>query len=158
MNQNRNAERIRRGFQKVRDQYTNVKKKEGGVVQENQDWFRNWTKKEWVTIRVGRRKKTEQFRMRIRSQIASWYFEPSQSQKIASQLKTKFSLSAIYSARKSPNHKLSKNHKISPDTNLHKTNHTQTSNTTFLKNQSLRYYARTRRHRRPFRRPINTRF
>ena len=32
-----------------------------------------------------------------------------------------FNLSPIYSARKSPNYKLSKNHKISPDTNLQKT-------------------------------------
>ena len=32
-----------------------------------------------------------------------------------------FSLSPIYSARKSSNHKLSKKHKISPDTNLQKT-------------------------------------
>ena len=30
-------------------------------------------------------------------------------------------LSPIYSARKSPNHKLSQNHKINPDTNLSKT-------------------------------------
>ena len=35
--------------------------------------------------------------------------------------KTDFSLSPIYSARKSSNHKFSKNHKNSPDTNLHKT-------------------------------------
>ena len=35
--------------------------------------------------------------------------------------KTDFSLSPIYSARKSSNHKFYKNHKISPDTNLHKT-------------------------------------
>ena len=34
-----------------------------------------------------------------------------------------FSLSPIYSARKSSNHKLFKNHKISHDTNLHKTKH-----------------------------------
>ena len=42
-----------------------------------------------------------------------------------------FSLSAVYSACKSSNHKLSQNHKISPDTNLHKTKHTQTSNNFF---------------------------
>ena len=42
-----------------------------------------------------------------------------------------FSLSSIYSARKSSNHKLSINHRISPDTKLHKTKHTQTSNTKF---------------------------
>ena len=42
-----------------------------------------------------------------------------------------FNLSPIYSARKSSNYKLSINHKISPDTNLHKTKHTQTSNTKF---------------------------
>ena len=32
-----------------------------------------------------------------------------------------FNLSPIYSALKSPNHKLLKNHKIGPDTNLQKT-------------------------------------
>ena len=53
--------------------------------------------------------------------LLSWYFEPSQPQRITSGLKTMFSLSPIYSARKSSNHKLSKNHKISPDTNLQKT-------------------------------------
>ena len=43
-----------------------------------------------------------------------------------------FNLSPIYSARKSSNHILTINHKINPDTNLHKTIHTQTSNTEFL--------------------------
>ena len=42
-----------------------------------------------------------------------------------------FNSSPIYSARKSSNHKLSMNHKISHDTNLHKTKHTQTSDTIF---------------------------
>ena len=61
------------------------------------------------------------------SQLVGWYFEPSQPQRIiTSRLKTMFNLSAIYSARKSPNHKLSINHKINPDTNLHKTKHTCT--------------------------------
>ena len=50
--------------------------------------------------------------------LVSWYFEPSQPQRITSWLKTMFSLSPIYSARKSSNHKLSINHKISPNTNL----------------------------------------
>ena len=68
-----------------------------------------------------------------------------------------FSLSPIYSARKSSNHKLFINHKISPVTNLHKTKLTQTSNTKFSKNKSLRYHPcfkkahkdRTRWYRRP---------
>ena len=64
----------------------------------------------------------------------SWCFEPSQPQRITSRLKPMFTLSPIYSALKSSNHKLSINHKISPDTNLHKTKHTQTSNTKFSKN------------------------
>ena len=55
----------------------------------------------------------------------SWYFEPSQPQRITSRQKTMFNLSAIYSAHKSSNHKLSKNHIISPDTNLLTTKHTQ---------------------------------
>ena len=50
----------------------------------------------------------------------SWYFEPSQPQRVTSWLKTMFTLSPIYSARKSSNNKLSINHKISHDTNLHK--------------------------------------
>ena len=47
-----------------------------------------------------------------------------------------FNLSAIYSARKSSNHKLSKTHKISPDANPHKKINPQTSNTKFSKNYS----------------------
>ena len=46
--------------------------------------------------------------------------------------KTNFNLSPIYSAHESSNHKFSKSHKISPNTNLHKTKHTQTSNTNFF--------------------------
>ena len=42
-----------------------------------------------------------------------------------------FNLAPIYSARKSSNHKLPINQKISHDTNLHKTKHTQTSDTKF---------------------------
>ena len=61
--------------------------------------------------------------------INSWYFEQSQPQRITSWLKAVFSLSPMYSACKSSNHRLSINHKISPDKNLHKTKHTQTSNT-----------------------------
>ena len=38
-----------------------------------------------------------------------------------------FSLSPIYSARKSSNHKLSTKHKIGPITNLHKIKHTASS-------------------------------
>ena len=53
--------------------------------------------------------------------LVSWYFEPSQPQRVTSWLKTMFNLSPVYSARKSSNHKLSINHKISHDTNLHKT-------------------------------------
>ena len=40
--------------------------------------------------------------------LVSWYFEPSQPQRITSQPKTTFTLSPIYSACKSSNHKLSK--------------------------------------------------
>ena len=47
-------------------------------------------------------------------------FDPSQPRRITSGLKTMFSLSPIYSARKSSTQKLFKNHKISPDTNLQK--------------------------------------
>ena len=67
------------------------------------------------------------------SYLVSWHFEPSQPQRVTSWLKTMFNLS-IYSARKSSNHKLFINHKISHDTNLHKTKHTQTSDTKFSKN------------------------
>ena len=77
---------------------------------------------------------------KIFSQLVSWYFEPSQPQRVTSWLKTMFNLSPIYSARKSSNHKLSINHKTSHDTNLHKTIHTQTSDTKYSKNQSLRYH------------------
>ena len=82
--------------------------------------------------------KNQQFR-RYRSQsniliIVSWYFEPSQPQRVTSWLKTMFNLTPIYSARKSTNHKLTINHKIRHDTNLHKTKHTQTSDTKFSKN------------------------
>ena len=52
--------------------------------------------------------------------ISWWYFEPSQPQRITPGLTTIFSLSLIYSVRKSSNHKLSKKLKISPDTNLQK--------------------------------------
>ena len=45
--------------------------------------------------------------------------------------KTMFNPSPIYSARKSPNHKLSMNHKISHDTNLHKTKHTNIGHNIF---------------------------
>ena len=47
-------------------------------------------------------------------ELINWYFEPSQPQRITSRLKTMFSLSPIYSTRKSSNHKLFKNHEISP--------------------------------------------
>ena len=60
-------------------------------------------------------------------QLVSWYFEPSQPQRVTLWLKTMFNLAPIYHACKSSNHKLSKNHKISPDTNLHE-NHKQTQN------------------------------
>ena len=74
-------------------------------------------------------------------------------------------LSPIHSARKSSNHKLSINHKISHDTNLHKTKHTQTSDTNFRRISPFditpvekAHKARTRWYRGPFRRFINTRF
>ena len=41
--------------------------------------------------------------------LVGWYFEPSQPQRITSQLKIMFNLSPIYAARRSSNHKLSKN-------------------------------------------------
>ena len=76
-----------------------------------------------------------------------------------------FKLSPIYSARKSSNHKLSINYKISPDTNLHKTKHTQTSNTKFRRISPFgttpvkkARKARTGWYRGPYRRCINTRF
>ena len=81
---------------------------------------------EWA----GRRKKDKL----EKTMLVSWYFETNQPQRMTSRLKTMCNLSPTYSARKSSNHKLSINHKISPDTNLHKTKHTQTSSTTFLKN------------------------
>ena len=49
--------------------------------------------------------------------LVSWYFEPSQPQRITSGLKANFNLSPSYSAHKSSNHKFSKNYKINPDTN-----------------------------------------
>ena len=62
--------------------------------------------------------------MKEQKELVRWYFEPSQPHRI-----TMFSLSSTYPTRKSSNHKLSINHKINPETNLHKTKHTQTSNT-----------------------------
>ena len=77
-------------------------------------------------------KRTERETLAEISQLlVSWYFEPSQPQRITSRLKTMFNLSLIYSARKSSNHKFSQNHKICPDTNLHKAKQTQTSNIFF---------------------------
>ena len=61
------------------------------------------------------------------SQLVSWYFEPSQPQRITSGLKTNFKLSPIYYTYMSSNHKLSKNYKTSPDTTLHKPNKTHTN-------------------------------
>ena len=77
-----------------------------------------------------------------------------------------FNLSPVYSARKSSNHKLSINHKISHNTNLHKTKHTQTSDTKYFRRISpfgitpveKAHKARTRWYRGPFRRFIDTRF
>ena len=46
------------------------------------------------------------------SKLVSWYFEPSQPQRVTSWLKTMFNLSPIYSAHKSSNHKLSINMEI----------------------------------------------
>ena len=58
------------------------------------------------------------------SQLVSWYFEPSQPQRITSGLKAMFSLFVIYSARKSPNYP--KTTKSVP-TQMYR-RHTQTSN------------------------------
>ena len=83
----------------------------------------------WVELPLTSDKWTERL-----SKLVSWYFEPSQPQRVTSWLKTMFNLSPIYSARKSSNHKLSINHIIIHDTNLHKIKHTQTSDTKFSKN------------------------
>ena len=101
----------------------------------------------------------------LTSKIVNWYFELSRPQRIiTSRLKTMFNLSPIYSARKSPNHKLLKNHKISPVHNIKQNIHkhrTQFSwkitpfGTTPVKKA---HKARTRWYRGPFRRFINTRF
>ena len=76
-------------------------------------------------------------------------------------------LSPIYSARKSPNHKLSQNHKINPDTNLSKT-YTNIKHKIFkelvpsvlllLKKKKKAHKNGPRWYRGPFRRCINTRF
>ena len=61
------------------------------------------------------------------SQLVSWCFEPSQSQRIISKLKTYLNLSPSQGAHESSNHKFSKIHKISPDTVSHKTKYTHTN-------------------------------
>ena len=67
--------------------------------------------------------------------LVSWYFQPSQPQRIISGLKTNLNLSLTYSAQKSPNHKFSQIYKISPGTICMEQNiHTQTTNTKFSKN------------------------
>ena len=104
-----------------------------------------------------------------KSWLVNWYFELSQPQRITSRLKTMFSLSPIYSARKSSNHKVFKNHKISPahkftlkkkiqKIHKHRTNifrRIRPFGTTPVKKA---HKARTRWYRGPFRRFINTRF
>ena len=106
--------------------------------------------------------------------LVRWYFGPSQPQRITSRPKTMFNLSAIYSALKLSNQKLSKNHKISPDTNLHKKKkcsqkYTNIKYNFFLelvpsvlallkKKAKKAHNTRTRWYRGPFRRFINTRF
>ena len=66
----------------------------------------------------------------INSQLVSWYFEPSQPQRMISGLKASFNLSPSYCAHKSSSHKFSRVYKISPGTNHIKQNiDTQTSNT-----------------------------
>ena len=108
---------------------------------------------------------TQVLQAQLVSTLVSWYFEPSQPQRVTSWLKTKFNLTPIYSARKSSNHKLSINHKISHDTNLHKTKLTQTSDTNFRRISPFginpvekAHKAGTRWYRGPLRRFINTRF
>ena len=59
--------------------------------------------------------------------LVSWYFEPSWPQRIISGLKTNFSLSPSYSARKSSSHKFFQIYKVSPDTNLNTRKHTYTN-------------------------------
>ena len=117
------------------------------------------------TISVGEKTKQQQ-----QQQLVSWYFEPSQPQRMTSRLKTMFNLSPIYSARKSSNHKLSISHKISPDTNLHKKQQQQQKKHKH-RTQNFRrispfgitpvkkaHQARTRWYRGQFRRFINTTF
>ena len=96
------------------------------------------------------------------SQLVSWCFKPSQPQIITSRQKTMFSLSPVYSARKSSNHKLSINHKISSDTNLHKQNRHKHQTQIFRRISPFgitpvekAHKARTRWYRRPFRRFID---
>ena len=77
-----------------------------------------------------------------------------------------FNLSAIYSALKLSNQKLSKNHKISPDTIPHKAKNTQKHQAQFFSKKSpfgispvkTEHKVGTRWYRGPFRRFINTRF
>ena len=77
-------------------------------------------------------KTNELRRQKLERELISWYFEPSQPQRIISALKTNFNLSPSYSAHKSPNHNFSQICKISPDTNICIQNtHTQTSNNIF---------------------------
>ena len=101
------------------------------------------------------------------SHLISWYFEPSQPEKIISGLKTNFNLFPNYSAHKSPNHKFCKIYKISPATYLKKIKHIHTN----IKHNFVRRISpfgiapvknsdqvRTCLYHEPFRRFINTRF
>ena len=79
---------------------------------------------EQAGLRAGKSTTEQIFNLRILCEkhqqvclLVSWYFEPSQPQRIISGLKTNFRLSPIYSTHKSTNHKLSEIYKITPDTN-----------------------------------------
>ena len=97
--------------------------------------------------------------------VLSWYFEPSQPQRITSRLKTMFNLSPIYSARKSSNHKLSINTKsvltqiyIKQSIHKHRTQNFRRISPFGITPVKKAHKARARWYRWLFRRFINTRF
>ena len=103
----------------------------------------------------------------VHTSKVSWYFEPSQSQRIISGLKTNFSLSPNHSVHKSSKHKFSEIFKICSDTNSHKTKHPHTNTKQkvlkelvfpLLPLKKKAHKARTCWYRGPFHRFITTRF
>ena len=63
------------------------------------------------------------FEILLATQLVSWYFEPSQPQRITSGLKKHFNLSSIYSSHVIKP-QIKKKKKFSPDTNLHNKTYT----------------------------------